>query len=148
MLRGRFGDSTGRPYIEGRLLLPRLGIRSDISFLMDTGADKSLLMPMDAQRMGIDYTQLTGDSPTIGIGGISHNYLETAYIVFSDPRYLYMCLVELEIASLAPDTEDIPSLLGRDVLNRWRIIYEPTRKRLNCTVLSADFTTPIPMPNQ
>jgi hypothetical protein len=36
MIEGRFGDTSGRPYIEGRLSLPRLGVVGDISFIFDT----------------------------------------------------------------------------------------------------------------
>lgn len=43
MLRGRFGDTTGAPYIEGRLILTRLNLTADISFLVDTGADYTVL---------------------------------------------------------------------------------------------------------
>lgn len=39
MLRGRFGDTSGRPYLEGRLFLPRLKLQGDISFIVDTGAE-------------------------------------------------------------------------------------------------------------
>jgi hypothetical protein len=46
-IAGRFGDTTGRPYLEGRLVLPRLGKRGDFSFLVDTGADYTYLMPGD-----------------------------------------------------------------------------------------------------
>ena len=53
MLQGRFGDTSGRPYMEGHVLLPRLGWRGYVSFIFDTGADTSLLMPLDARRMGI-----------------------------------------------------------------------------------------------
>jgi hypothetical protein len=41
MLTGRFGDTTGRSYIEGRLSLPRLTISDDISFIIDTGGHKT-----------------------------------------------------------------------------------------------------------
>ena len=68
MLTGRFGGTTGRPYIEGRLFLPRLGIDGNISFLLDTGADSSILMPGDALRLKVPYDQLTGDSPAVGLG--------------------------------------------------------------------------------
>lgn len=57
MLRGRFGDTSGRPYIEGHVFLPRLEKRGNVSFLFDTGADTSL-MPVDGLRVGIDYAEL------------------------------------------------------------------------------------------
>jgi hypothetical protein len=34
-----------------------------------------------------------------------------------------------------------PSLLGRDVLDRWRMNYDPSRDSLKFTVRSADLTT-------
>ncbi len=50
MLRGRFGHANKRPYIQGRLFIPRLEIWSDVSFLVDTGADKTSLLPADGSR--------------------------------------------------------------------------------------------------
>lgn len=145
MLRGRFGDTSGRPYIEGRLILPQLNLRSDISFCVDTGADQSLLMPLDGLRMGIDYTRLTGSIESVGVGGVSRNFVEQAIIAFTESkRYLYVYNVELHIASPSPDVMDIPSLLGRDILNRWSMAYNPSQKRLMFQVISADFTIPIP----
>ena len=43
MLRGRFGDTSMRPYLEGRIFLPTIGIDGEASFLVDTGADKTTL---------------------------------------------------------------------------------------------------------
>ena len=85
MLRGRFGDTTGRPYLEGRLLIPRLGIDANISFLVDTGADTSLLSPSDAFEMGVDYSLLTGETESLGTAGIAHNFTEPASIAFTEP---------------------------------------------------------------
>ena len=74
MLRGRFGDTSGRPFMEGHVLLPRLGLRGNVSSIFDTGADTSLLMPLDAQRMGMDYGLLGNELSTLGIGGESENF--------------------------------------------------------------------------
>ena len=46
MLRGRFGHANKRPYIQGRLFIPRLENWSDVSFLVDTVADKTTLLPV------------------------------------------------------------------------------------------------------
>jgi hypothetical protein len=145
MLTGRFGDTTGRPYIEGRLILPRLKIRGDISFCVDTGADRSLLHPGDGQRMGIDYTKLTGQTQSVGVGGICHNFVEPALVVFSEPkRFLHVYIIPLAVCPHALDRMDLPSLLGRDILDQWRMTYHPTKKRLTFQVVSADVTVPIP----
>jgi len=144
VLRGRFGNTSGRPYIEGRLILSRLGIRSDISWLVDTGADRSLLLPDDGDRMNIDYAKLTGDEESVGIGGLSHNFVEPAILVFAEPnRFLHVYTLDLTISPPDPDLRDMPSLLGRDVLDQWRITYNPTKQYLGCRVLSADITIPL-----
>ena len=48
-MNGSFGAITGRPYIRGRLVLPRLSLSDNISFCVDTGADQTVLMPGDGQ---------------------------------------------------------------------------------------------------
>ena len=35
---------------------------------------------------------------------------------------------------------DIPSLLGRDILNRWRMVYDPSIDELSFEVHTADRT--------
>ncbi|MBI4216086.1 MAG: hypothetical protein HY687_01645 [Chloroflexi bacterium] len=143
-MRGRFGDTTGRPYLEGRLVIPRLNLRGDISFCVYTGADRSLLMPLDGMRIGIDYKRLTGDTESVGIGGISRNFVERVFIAFAEPkRYLYVYNIELGIAPPSQDIMDIPSLLGREILNQWRMTYDATKSLLTFNVLSADYILPI-----
>lgn len=144
MFRGRFGDTSGRPYVEGRLILPQLKMSSDISFLVDTGADICLLHPIDGVRMGIDYTKLGGDEESLGTGGLSHNFVEPALVIFSEPkRFLYVYHINLSIAPHLPDLMELPSLLGRDILDQWRMIYNPSKKRLTFEVISADVTIPL-----
>lgn len=138
MLRGRFGDTTGRPYIEGRLLLPRLGLSADVSFLVDTGADATVLMPADVGQMGLDVGQLTNRSESVGVGGRSRQFVEPAAVMFlEDGRQLHAYFIDLRIAEGA-ELLRLPSLLGRDVLDRWRMVYDPQRAELTFRVRSAD----------
>lgn len=69
MILGRFGNTTGRPYVNGRLLLPRLNISTNLSFLVDTGADISTLMPADGLTTGINYQELIDLTVVGGVGG-------------------------------------------------------------------------------
>lgn len=145
MLRGRFGDTTGRPYIEGRLILPRLSISGDISFLVDTGADTSVLVPADALRLSVPYSELDGDREVGGIGGSAHCYIERAILVFTEPNVaLYAYDLQLDVMPVDPSAMDCLSILGRDVLDQWRITYDPSnakpRFRLRAEVKSAGFT--------
>ena len=137
MLRGWFGDTSGRPFLEGRLFIPRLGLRSDISFLVDTGSDKTTLLPADALRMGIDYALLQASPvPAVGIGGTSRTFVEPAVAVFDEPGVaIYAYRIELEI--LAPGDDALataPSLLGRDILRHWLMRYSPPTNRLTFRV--------------
>ena len=59
-------------------MLPRQELSGDISFLVDTGADSSMLMPADALRMGLDYRKLTRLSESVGISGTARNFIEEA----------------------------------------------------------------------
>ncbi len=144
MLRGRFGDTSGRPYIEGRLILPNLNIRGDISFLVDTGADVSRLHPIDGIRLNIDYGQLSGDVETFGTSGATHDFTESAVVAFSEPkRFLYAYSITLRIAPVDPEIMDLPSVLGRDILDQWQMTYNPQKRRLVFRVILADITMPL-----
>ena len=144
MLRGRFGDTSGRPYLEGRLILPNLNIRGDISFLVDTGSDVTRLHPNDGQRLNIDYAQLSGDAESIGTSGVSHDFIETAIVVFSEPNlFLYSYYITLRISSYDIELMDLPSILGRDILDRWRMAYNPSKSHLAFKVITADAIVPL-----
>jgi hypothetical protein len=144
MLRGRFGDTSGRPYFEGRLLLLGLKTLGDISFLVDTGADRSVLHPGDGERIGVDYEKLTHKTESTGIGGICHGFLEPALVVFSEPgRNLYVYLIPIEIVPPEEHIMELPSIIGRDILDRWRTVYDPTNNELTFEVHAADRIVPL-----
>lgn len=139
MIIGRYGDTSGRPHIEGRLLIPSQHISTNISFLMDTGADVTNLMPMDAAKMGLDFAKLTDIEPCVGAGGYCQDFVENALAVFLDrPSRLCFYLIRLHISTPSQDIADLPSLLGRDVIDQWQINYDPSKKNLIAKVRTAD----------
>ena len=147
MITGRFGDTSGRPFIEGRLYLPRLKLSGDVSFLLDTGADASILMPADSKRLGVPFDQLKGDKECGGLGGIVHCFAERALLVISDPKIaLYVYELDMDIMHDDPQMEDVPSIVGRDVIDRWRITYDPSHSKLQVIVRSADMIFPLEPP--
>jgi hypothetical protein len=102
--------------MNGRLVIPRLNLQGDLSFLIDTGADTSALMPADARNLGIDYSTLADERDAVGIGGVSRSYTERALVAFEDSdTSLYIYQIELVIPAAAPELFRLPSLLGRDV---------------------------------
>jgi hypothetical protein len=68
MLEGRLGNTSGAPYIEARVSFPRLKRRGLVSFLVDTGADGTVLMPADSKKLGIDFKSLKNPTTSQGIG--------------------------------------------------------------------------------
>jgi hypothetical protein len=147
MLSGRFGNTTGRPYMEGRLALPRLGIFGDISFIVDTGADKSVLMPLDGSRMSLDYGKLGPTVETVGIGGLSKDFIEPAVLAFVDPgNWLYVYSFQIHISPPNPQIGNIPSLLGRDILNQWVLTHDRPHNRLVAEVVTSTFQISLKAP--
>lgn len=141
MIAGRFGDTSGRPYVEGRLHFPRFDLTGSVSFLADTGADASLVSPGDAGRIGVDFGQLEGRTESVGLGGSVECYVERAWVVFTGgDGEVYVYALDIEIAPPSPDALALPSLLGRDILDRWRMVYDPSYRLLEFEVRTADLT--------
>lgn len=147
MIVGRFGDTTGVVYVEGEIDFPRLNVRAALSFLVDTGADLTTIMPSDGElALGLDYSQLKGSFPTVGFGGNSNCFVESAIIAFTEPGVrVRFYLTEVLIARYNPDLLILPSVLGRDILSQWDIRVAPGRDPplLEIEVVTADLTVPL-----
>jgi hypothetical protein len=127
MIRGRFGDTSGAPYVEAHVSFPRLNVRGLVSFLVDTGADGTVFMPADSAKMGIDFASLTNRTISEGIGGESEGFNERAVLTFSDKRFIYSYVLKVEISNPTRHNLRFPSLLGRDLLGRGRFVMDPIR---------------------
>lgn len=139
MIVGQF-DSFGRPYVVCRLIIPRLQVSSRIFFLLHTGADSTGLHPRDARAARIPFAQLGNRRDSRGIGGRSSYFREPAILSFSDGAMVRIYEVGLLIAEPNDTNEGLPSLLGRNVINHWRMVYDPSEDRLEFTVRHADRT--------
>jgi hypothetical protein len=138
MVRGRFGDTTTSPYVKASVHLPRLQLRGYVSFLVDTGASGSVLMPADAGKLAVDFHSLIHPMTNQGIGGVSHGFHEHAVFGFSDRKYVYGFDVVLEIPIRTTANHHPPSLLGRDVLNRCRVVVDYIKRSTTLTPRSSD----------
>ena len=126
---------TGRPFVRVRVIIPRLGIRRTVEFLVDTGADHTCVNHRDVVNMELfpDVLRESERTDAAGVGGSSQYFREDARIVFLDtdeerPREYPVSLL---IADLSDAPMSIPSLLGRDILNLHRMVYSPTERRLD-----------------
>ena len=75
---------------------------------------------------------------TLGIGGASENFAESAYLAFVGDEALYWYDIELHVCKPAEELMTIPSLLGRDVIDQWRVTYDKSASELLAEVISWD----------
>ena len=129
MIRGFFEGVPGRkrPYVTVRIEIVAGHPTKDVDFLVDTGADRSLLSLSDAAGLGLD----AGSLPThrsLGIGGTASMGLIEAVLVFGGREIgaLVRVLVPGEPVQRATQVR-IPSVLGRDVLSRFGLYVEERR---------------------
>ena len=138
-IHGRYVQVVGKP------ALPRIRVRvvvgamlksAVVDFLVDTGADRTTLMPRDVSRFGLDLqsNEFVQNHAT-GVGGRVQTRQTSAALLFMDdkmPRGLRG--VNLTIHLLLPEDEQagagLPSLLGRDFLNRCECVFDPANNRL------------------
>ena len=144
MLVGRFEGVSRRPYLRGHLLIPRLHIDAVIWFCVDTGADNTTLMPGDGNNIGVDYSILNKSDQSMGISGAIDSYKERAILAVTDQGSIIHGY-DIGLTIIGPDPEKpginrLPSLLGRDILNRWTMHYSPTTDSLTFEIVTADVT--------
>ena len=135
MIRGRFGDTTTTPFIEASVHFPRLDIRGYVSFLLDTGASGTVLMPADTRKMSIGFGLLRNPKISRTVGGLAKGYMEEAVVAFldKDTKNIYAYEIEIQIFEPTANNATLPSLLGRDVLNAWRMVIDYPGKKCECT---------------
>lgn len=140
MIQGSF--ENGQPLIGAFVALPELDLHDSVSFLFDTGAEVSSIMPTDGRRLFINYEALTGvRASVIGVGGSIESVVTPALIYFTEQNgRVRLYRVDVSIMPDEPELHGLPSLLGQNVISRWRTVHDPTRGRLEATVLSADRT--------
>ena len=144
---------NGRPVVSAIVLFPahQLGgvVPPILDFLVDTGADKTLINAIDAEKLGIKYHLSAGgqssatydDVPLVkgpnmgGIGGGIATY-EIPVVSLVLVTWLGNRIVESHQELLSclyvPDSRvrAIPNLLGRDILERFNFTMRAAEKTL------------------
>ena len=146
MIQGYF-DPAGRPHVRAYIAVPGLQPTPEaITLLLDTGADKTFIQPADARALGITTRDLSPTGTIRGVGGIISYATAPAFIAFEErpwpwrkTRLVYF-RTELGIAMPDRSNRNLPSLLGRDIIDRCRILYDKTQGKLQLTHRLADGT--------
>ena len=128
----RHQDSTQRPYIDLILEFPIANNQAlEIVFLIDTGADRTLLSPFEGGRLhrelGVDILDLPFGTPIGGIGG----HIETRMIDATLDIGERSISTTLSLVEPPPGQfPTMPSLLGRDILYELALFMEHKTDRL------------------
>ncbi len=123
------GGKFGPAYVIATIIIKDLDIKSPIELLLDTGATRTTILDRDAIRLGIDYSKLEKHREgTLGIGGVVETYIirniELVFITEDRKHYkerLDMIYV-LKHKTLNDKILRLPSILGRDVLNKYKLV--------------------------
>lgn len=141
-IEGRWSPG-GAPHIIAFISCAQLNIEDAVAFLIDTGASRTTILDSDAEHLGIDYSKLRRfEEGTTGIGGIVETFvLPDVKLYFKTPEGLH----EEEFGEIfvlrhsLKDEEEkarirmLPSLLGRDFLNRYKVILDRANGRVTIT---------------
>ena len=126
MIRGSFLPIYGAlaPCVSARVHIAGVGEMS-VRFLVDTGADRSLIGDGDAARMfrrfNADPARLEKGPDSQGLGGVVEMRIAEATLRFGDVS----AMLDIDILEPTPDMQfPIPSLLGRDVLSQFALFVE------------------------
>jgi hypothetical protein len=133
VIRGylRIDGSRARPFLLARLSIPAQRITGEVHFLVDTGADGTLLAPADAFLLGINIAALPPGPPSIGVGGrVPTVYAQANITLDTLTQTLPLRILAPRARPQRAAIAHIPSLLGRDVLADFALFFEERTSRV------------------
>ena len=131
LVRGYFAGTARRPYVDVRVLLPRLGVAAEFPVLVDTGADTTTIHWGDRQSLRTpdghllpDDAVFQADIEATWIAGARVHYgsEDVALVFTTDQGERLLARVRVHI-ELGRSTRPVPSLLGRDLLSELRLDF-------------------------
>jgi hypothetical protein len=118
-------DNGWVPAILGKVYIPQWNISGIVRFLIDTGSEGVMIGPSDVVNLRIPYHRLPYTAGPQGIGSHPSNvYPVKAELLFADLTTDYFYDITIDISDPRQANPRNPSILGRKVLNRWRILYD------------------------
>ena len=120
-----------RPYVEVEVTFLDANTRTlKFAFVVDTGADHTLLSPSDAQRLhnqlGLDIRTMPRGNSIGGVGGYAETRMVMATLVIGS----YETTMPIHVVDLPPGPYDMPSLIGRDIIYDFALFVEHSADRL------------------
>jgi predicted aspartyl protease len=119
------------PFIYAKFICDKLEVNMDILMVVDTGTAITTINEFDARQMKIDYSKLTKNQDSLGIGGSAESYIaDSCHLYFGEG---------IESVDVKPvkflrqinvgkaDQERYPSLLGMDVLRNYKISFTESK---------------------
>ena len=137
-ISGFFRNDVG--FINGHLVSEEMGIDETVEFLVDTGASRTTLLDKDAIYLGIEYEKLRRVQDLSGIGGSVEAYvIDDTTLLFRESTPIKMPVFVIKHPLVTMDKEEririlrFPSILGRDVISRFRLIFDRANSELLLT---------------
>jgi hypothetical protein len=141
VIRGYFDPTYAHPWPRVRIGVLLTEITQDwavVSFVIDTGASATCLHQADALSIsGIDLPLLTDPtrwgsmSRYSGVGGgITYFPTPVRYALLHDDGQALYIDGTINVAQWTPANQDLPSLLGWDVLGLFSLYIDPSTRRL------------------
>lgn len=128
-IRGFFRKEDNAAYVIATFLSIEFNIHSPVRFLIDTGASRTIISDMDAIKLGIDYSLLPRFKVgTAGIGGVVDTYfIQNVKLIFKTQEGAHVEKMDkifvLKHEIRTERIKRIPSLLGRDILNKYQLLW-------------------------
>ena len=119
------------PFIFAKFICDQLEVVRDILLVVDTGTAITTINEFDARQMNVDYSKLTRYQNSLGIGGSAESYLaDSCHLYFGEGIESVdikpvKFLRQSNIATV--DQERYPSLLGMDVLKKYKISFSESK---------------------
>jgi len=129
LIRGFFRGDAG--YINVHIISSSVGIDETVEFLIDTGASRTTLLDKDAIFLDLNYDDLKKHSQNVsGIGGSVETFIIEDSTLLLGPEEMHVPIFVLrhDLENLNKEERikilRMPSLLGRDVINRFKLIFD------------------------
>jgi hypothetical protein len=110
--------------------------------MIDTGASATIILDRDVERLGLDWDRLSrADHQLGGIGGSVEtriipdgtlSFTTTSGNLIRERSKIYFARHDLRAASriVRRSIMFMPSLLGRDLIERYRLVYDKSRSQV------------------